>query len=685
MGSLMFGMPFAQRNVGRSLGQEYYLTKEEFQLFKTIANTVRGLSADAVEKANSGHPGMPLGAADIGTVLFAEVMNYDPTTPAWPNRDRFVLSAGHGSMLLYSFLHLAGYDVSMEDLKQFRQLNSITPGHPEYGMTPGVETTTGPLGQGIANAVGMALAEAMLAAKFNRPGYPIVDHYVYVICGDGDLMEGVSAEASSLAGHLGLGKLIVIYDSNRISIEGSTDIAFGENVALRYESYGWHVVEADGHDFDAIRRAIEEAKAETNRPSLIVAKTHIGFGSPKQDDASVHGAPLGEEAVAELKKNLGLPDETFYVPEEVYEFFRELKERQIEKRKAWEAMFEKWSQEYPDLRREWDAAHNLSLPEDLEEQLPQFEVGSQVATRDASGKVLQKLADLLPYLVGGSADLAPSTKTYMEGKGSVTADDFTGRNLHFGVREHAMGAILNGMSLYGGFRVFGSTFLVFSDYMRPTVRLSALMNQPVIYVFTHDSIWVGEDGPTHQPIEHTESLRIIPGVEVFRPADAEETKAAWAAILRRTDGPGVLVLTRQKLPVFAKDGCVFENVAKGGYVVKGKEITPDVVLIASGSEVSLALEAAEMLTNEGIKVRVVSVPCRERFMAQDASYRAEVLGEAPRLIIEAGVGSGWNVLTRPGDRIMSIERFGASGPAAEVAEALGMTPKVAVEMAKSLL
>lgn len=653
-------------------------------MLKTIANTVRGLAADGVEKAKSGHPGMPLGAADMAAVLFAEAMNYDPTAPAWPNRDRFILSAGHGSMLLYSYLHLAGYDISMDDLKQFRQLDSITPGHPEYGVTPGVETTTGPLGQGVANAVGMALAAEMLAAKFNRPGYPIVDHYIYSICGDGDLMEGVSGEASSLAGHLGLGKLIVLYDSNNISIEGSTDIAFGENVGQRYEAYGWHVQEIDGHNFDQIRRAIEEAKKETKRPSLIIAKTHIGFGSSKQDDASVHGAPLGEEAVAELKRSLGLPDQAFYVPQEVYDFFRELRKEQAKKRTAWEEMFEKWSQEYPDLRKEWDAAHQLTLPEDLEALLPEFAVGSKVATRDASGKVLQKLADLVPYLVGGSADLAPSTKTYMEGKGSVSPGDFTGRNLHFGVREHAMGAILNGMSLYGGLRVHGSTFLVFSDYMRPAIRLSALMHQPVIYVLTHDSIWVGEDGPTHQPIEHVEALRIIPGVEVFRPADAEETKAAWAEVMRRTDGPGVLVLTRQKLPVFAKDGCVFENVAKGGYVVKGKEV-PDVVLIASGSEVSLALEAADILENEGTKVRVVSVPCRERFMAQDASYRAEVLGEAPRLFIEAGVGSGWAQLTRPGDKIMAIERFGASGPAEKVAEALGMTPSAAVEMAKTLL
>lgn len=653
-------------------------------MLKTIANTVRGLAADGVEKAKSGHPGMPLGAADMAAVLFAEAMNYDPTAPAWPNRDRFILSAGHGSMLLYSYLHLAGYDISMDDLKQFRQLDSITPGHPEYGVTPGVETTTGPLGQGVANAVGMALAAEMLAAKFNRPGYPIVDHYIYSICGDGDLMEGVSGEASSLAGHLGLGKLIVLYDSNNISIEGSTDIAFGENVGQRYEAYGWHVQEIDGHNFDQIRRAIEEAKKETKRPSLIIAKTHIGFGSSKQDDASVHGTPLGEEAVAELKRSLGLPDQAFYVPQEVYDFFRELRKEQAKKRTAWEEMFEKWSQEYPDLRKEWDAAHQLTLPEDLEALLPEFAVGSKVATRDASGKVLQKLADLVPYLVGGSADLAPSTKTYMEGKGSVSPGDFTGRNLHFGVREHAMGAILNGMSLYGGLRVHGSTFLVFSDYMRPAIRLSALMHQPVIYVLTHDSIWVGEDGPTHQPIEHVEALRIIPGVEVFRPADAEETKAAWAEVMRRTDGPGVLVLTRQKLPVFAKDGCVFENVAKGGYVVKGKEV-PDVVLIASGSEVSLALEAADILENEGTKVRVVSVPCRERFMAQDASYRAEVLGEAPRLFIEAGVGSGWAQLTRPGDKIMAIERFGASGPAEKVAEALGMTPSAAVEMAKTLL
>lgn len=657
-------------------------------MLRTIANTVRGLAADGVEKAKSGHPGMPLGAADIGAVLFAEVMNYDPTAPNWPNRDRFVLSAGHGSMFLYSFLHLAGYDLPMDELKRFRQLGSITPGHPEYGVTPGVETTTGPLGQGVGNAVGMALAERMLATKYNRPGYEVVNHYTFAICGDGDLMEGVSAEASSLAGHLGLGKLIVIYDSNQISIEGETDLAFGEDVGKRYEAYGWHVQSIDGHDFDQIRKAIEAAKAETKKPSLIIARTHIGFGSPKQDSAESHGAPLGPEAVRELKKRLGLPEEEFYVPQNVYDFFAKLREEKRQLRQQWENTFEQWSKEYPELRKEWDDAHGLRLPDNLEELLPAFEVGDKVATRDASGKTLQKLADAISYLVGGSADLAPSTKTYMEGKGSVAPGDFSGRNFHFGVREHGMGAILNGLSLYGGLRVHGSTFLVFSDYMRPAIRLAALMKQPVIYVLTHDSIWVGEDGPTHQPVEHTESLRLIPNLDVFRPADAEETKAAWATAMRRTDGPSALVLTRQKLPVFDKaaaGGSVFEAVAKGGYVAKAADGTPSLVIVATGSEVTLSLEAAKMLEQEGHKVQVVSVPCRERFMAQDAAYRSSVLGEARRLFVEAGVGAGWGQLSRPGDVVMSLERFGESGPAEAVAKALGMDAEAIAQKAREML
>ena len=418
-------------------------------MLKTIANTVRGLSADGVERANSGHPGMPLGTADIGAVLFGEVMNYDPTQPEWPNRDRFVLSAGHGSMFIYSFLHLAGYDLPMEELKRFRQLGSRTPGHPEYGITPGVETTTGPLGQGIGNAVGMALAERILAHRYNRPGYEMVDHYTYALCGDGDLMEGVAQEASSLAGHLGLGKLIVLYDSNQISIEGGTDLAFGEDVGMRYEAYGWHVQRINGHDFTEIREAIEAAQAEKERPSLIIARTRIGYGSPKENSEESHGAPLGPEGVKALKEKLGLPQEEFYVPQEVYDYFAQVREKQINRRQEWESLFAQWSQEFPELRQQWDAAQNWALPEDIAEVLPRFEVGQSIATRSASGEVLQKLADALPYLVGGSADLAPSTKTYLEGKGSVAPGDFSGRNLHFGVREHGMGAILNGMSLYG--------------------------------------------------------------------------------------------------------------------------------------------------------------------------------------------------------------------------------------------
>lgn len=657
-------------------------------MLKTIANTVRGLAADGVEKAKSGHPGMPLGMADVGAVLFAEVMEYDPSDPKWPKRDRFVLSAGHGSMFLYAYLHLAGYDVSLEDLKRFRQLSSITPGHPEYGVTPGVETTTGPLGQGIGNAVGMAIAERLLAARYNRPGYTIVDNYTYAICGDGDLMEGVAAEASSLAGHLRLGKLILIYDSNSISIEGSTDVAFTEDVARRYEAYGWHVQKIDGHDFDQIRRALAAAKAETEKPSIIIARTHIGYGSPKQDDAASHGAPLGQEAVAEMKKTLGLPPEDFYVPQEVRDFFARQLDKRRKMREEWEKTFAEWSEKYPDLRAEWDAAAGFQLPDGLEDLLPTYKVGDKLATRAAGGKTLQKLADAVPYLVGGSADLAPSTKTYMEGKGSVQAGNFNARNFHFGVREHGMGAILNGMSLYGGLRVFGSTFLVFADYMRPAIRMAALMHQPVVYVFTHDSIWVGEDGPTHQPVEQLESLRIIPNLEVFRPADAEETNAAWVNCLRRTDGPSALILTRQGLPVFAKkgyDGPLSEAVGKGGYVVSENDEKAQLVLVATGSEVSVALSVAEELEAAGYKVKVVSMPCRERFLQQDVSYKENVLGQAPRLFLEAGVGSGWGQLCRPGDEIVSLERFGTSGPGAQVAEALGLSPAAVAKRARTML
>lgn len=653
-------------------------------MLTTIAHTVRGLTADAVERAGSGHPGMPLGCAEIGAVLFSNVLKHDPTQPSWPDRDRFVLSAGHGSMFLYSFLHLTGYDFPLSEIKSFRQLGSIAAGHPEYGVAPGIETTTGPLGQGMANAVGMALAEEMLAAKFNRPGHEIVNHYTYAIAGDGCLMEGVSAEASSLAGHLGLGKLIVIYDSNRISIEGDTDLAFTESVADRYRSYDWQVLEIDGHDLDAIADALATARAERNRPSLIVAKTRIGRHSLLEGSEKTHGAPLGADNVAALKKALGLPEEDFYVPQEVYDFYAKQRETWAKERQEWEARFEAWSTAYPELRREWDAAM-APVPTDLAGQITPFEVGSSAATRKSSHDVLQQIAKMVPQLVGGSADLAPSTLTLINDAPSVKRGDFAGRNLHFGVREHAMGAISNGLALHGGLVPYCATFLVFADYMRPTLRLAALMNIPVIFIFTHDSIYVGEDGPTHQPIEQIESLRIIPNLRVYRPADAEEVRYAWAEAVSRTDGPTALVLTRQNLPVIDRSGGAAADTVRGGYVVRDAQ-KPDVVLVASGSEVSLCVDAAELLEEEGKKVRVVSVPSRELFLQQEPQYIESVLAShAPRVIVEAGVTSGWHVLTQPGDVVIGLDRFGESGKGPQVAEHLGLTAERVAFEAKELL
>ncbi|HHW12300.1 MAG TPA: transketolase [Firmicutes bacterium] len=651
-------------------------------MITTIANTIRGLAADMVEKANSGHPGMPLGAADLAAVLYAEALKHDPTCPEWPDRDRFVLSAGHGSALLYSLLHLTGYPLPMEELKRFRQLNSKTPGHPEYWEVPGIETTTGPLGQGIANAVGMALAERMLAARYNRPGHEIIDHYTYVIAGDGCLMEGVSSEACSLAGDLKLGKLIVFYDDNEITIEGSTDLAFKEDVAKRFAAYGWQVLSIDGHNPEEIRKAIAEAKADRNRPSLIVARTEIGHASPLAGNPHVHGAPLGKENVAALKKNLGLPEEEFYVPTEVQAFFQEKRNEWLKCRQDWERRFEAWAAAYPDLKADWDRIMRKELPADLESALPKYEAGTSFATREIGGKVLNALAAKLPELVGGSADLAPSTKTYINGAGDVSADDFSGKNLRFGVREHGMGAILNGMALHGGFRVYGSTFFVFSDYMRPTIRLAALMKQPVIFVFTHDSFYVGEDGPTHQPIEHAEALRVIPGLHTIRPADANETAWAWLSALQRTDGPTVLLLTRQNVPTLT--GTNWDGFKRGGYVLREPEGNADLVIIATGSEVALALAAAEKLAAEGKKARVVSMPCREVFLAQDPDYIKRVLGtDLPRVTIEAGVGSGWYQLTGPSGLVISLDRFGASAPAGDLQKLFGFTPDAVVARIKT--
>ncbi|WP_027340348.1 transketolase [Halonatronum saccharophilum] len=650
-------------------------------MLKDVANVVRGLSADGVQEANSGHPGLPLGCAEIGATLYGEVMNYDPKEPNWPNRDRFILSAGHGSMLVYSLLHLSGYDLSLEELKNFRQLDSKTPGHPEFGHTVGVETTTGPLGQGFANAVGMAVAERMMAEKYNTKEHEVVDHYTYTLTGDGGMMEGIVGEAASLAGHLGLGRLIAIYDDNEISIEGSTDITFTEDVPARFKAYGWHVVDGvDGHNIDSIKAAIEEGKKVSDKPTLIVAETKIGFGSPNMEgSAKAHGAPLGEEELKKMKENIGLPaEERFYVSDEVKEFFAQKQKDLQEKRKAWEDKFNQWAKANPELKKEWDSAHNLELPDNFREVIEGLDIETPVASRNSSGASLQKIADIVPYLVGGSADLAPSNKTYLDKYGEIQKDEYGGRNFRFGVREHAMGAMVNGISIYGGLRVFASTFLVFSDYMRSAIRMSALMNQPVVYVLTHDSVYVGEDGPTHQPIEHTESLRLIPNLSVIRPADEEETKAAWIQAMERTDGPTALILTRQGLPHIEKEDK--EGIYKGGYVVSG-EADSDVVLIASGSETSLAVEVAKGLESEGKSARVVSVPDRRKFVSQGLEYVNEVLGskDALRVAMEIGVGQGWYQFLREGDSLVSIDTFGASGPGQDVAKRFGFEAEAIIK------
>ncbi|MFW6280732.1 MAG: transketolase [Halanaerobium sp.] len=653
-------------------------------MLKEIANTVRGLSADIVEKANSGHPGMPIGCADIGALLFGEVMNFDASKTDWQNRDRFVLSAGHGSAFLYTFLHLTGHDLTMEDLKNFRQLHSRTPGHPEYGETAGVETTTGPLGQGLANAVGMALSEKMLAERFNTAEHKIVDHYTYTITGDGCLMEGISSEAASLAGHLGLEKLIAIYDDNNISIAGNTELAFTESPADRFKAFGWQVIEdVDGHDIEELRKAIKQAKLDKERPTLILAKTHIALGAPnKQDTAEAHGAPLGEDEVAALKANFNLPeDKKFYVADNVKEFFRKRAAQMQDKRLKWEKKFADWAAANPELKKLWDEAHSLKLPGELREEIMNLEIASPIASRKAAGEALKKAADLIPYLVGGSADLAPSTKTYLDKYEEIQKGNYRGRNFRFGVREHAMGAVVNGISLHGGLRPFAATFLVFSDYMRPAIRLAALMKQPVIYVFTHDSVFVGEDGPTHQPIEHVESLRNIPGLKVIRPADEEESKAAWVEALETKDQPTALILTRQNLAHIEKYRGMKEfNL--GGYFVNDPE-NADLIIFASGSEVSLAVEAAEILKDKDIKSAVMSVPERKKLEKNISDKKLPNV--KLKVALEAGITSGWYRLVGSDGLVIGIDRFGLSGKGSEVGKELGMdAEKIAVKILKEL-
>jgi transketolase len=652
------------------------------------------LAADGVEKAKSGHPGMPMGAAAMAYVLWTRFLRHNPNNPGWPDRDRFVLSAGHGSMLLYSLLHLSGYDLSLEDLQNFRQWGSKTPGHPEHGLTPGVETTTGPLGQGFANGVGMALAERYLAARFNRPGHHLVDHFTYGIVSDGDLMEGITHEAASLAGHLGLGKLIYFYDDNHISIEGDTDIAFTENRTGRFVAYGWHVQRVDdGNDVEALEQALDAARKETARPSLIAVRTHIGYGSPgKQDTAGVHGEPLGPEEIQLTKDNLGWPREpSFLVPEEASAHFRQAIDagRKLESR--WQTAFEAYRENYKEPAAEWDRWMKGQLPDGWENDIPLFDPDEKgTATRVASGKVLNAIALKIANLIGGSADLAPSTKTLIDGENNFQAPEYSGRNLRFGVREHAMGGILNGMALHGGLIPYGATFLVFSDYMRPAIRLAALTKLKVVYVFTHDSIGLGEDGPTHQPIEHLAALRAVPNLAVIRPCDANETAEAWRAAIIHRDGPVALALSRQNLPTLDRNAkyAPAEGLHRGAYILsEAAGDHPDVILIASGSEVHIALEAAEIITAKGPAVRVVSMPSWELFETQPAEYRQRVLplSVKAKIAIEAGSPQGWHRYVGDFGHIIALDHFGASAPYKILYEKFGLTADRVVEKALEIV
>lgn len=655
-------------------------------------NSIRTLSMDAVQKANSGHPGLPMGAAAMAYVLWTRFLRHNPSNPSWQNRDRFVLSAGHGCMLLYSLLHLTGYNLPLDELKRFRQWGSRTPGHSEHGLTPGVETTTGPLGQGFGNGIGMAIAERFLASHFNRPDFPIVDHYVYAIASDGDLMEGVSSEAASLAGHLGLGNLVYLYDDNRITIDGSTNLAFTENVGHRFEAYGWQVQRVDGNDLKEVEAALSAAQAEKARPSLIIARTHIAYGSPnKQDTADAHGAPLGEEEVRLTKQALGWPLEPpFSIPDEALANFREAIKRGRAWEAEWQARFDAYAAAYPELAAQWRTVMSGRLPEGWADKVPTFiPDGGAMATREASGKVLNAVASHLPTLIGGSADLTPSNNTYLRGYGDFQRGSYGARNLRFGVREHAMGSILNGMALHGGLIPYGGTFLIFSDYMRPAIRLAALSHIHVIYVFTHDSIGLGEDGPTHQPIEHLASLRAMPNLTLIRPADATETAVAWRVAIEHQDGPVALVLTRQKLQVLDRTKYPPATLLrKGAYILTDANAgQPDIILIATGSEVHLALEAGQQLVAQGIGARIVSMPSWELFEQQPESYRNEVLPPSvtARLAIEAGSVHGWERYVGPLGRVVGMTRFGASAPYQVLMEQFGFTADNVASRAAQLL
>ena len=654
-------------------------------------DTVRILSADAVQKAESGHPGTAMALAPMGYVLWTETMNYNPKNPKWANRDRFILSAGHACILQYSFLYLTGYDISMDDLKNFRQLHSKTAGHPEYGLLDGVEVTTGPLGQGFANGVGFAIAQKYMAARFNKPDFALFDYNVYAICSDGDLMEGVSAEAASLAGHLKLGNMIYFYDDNHISIEGDTDITFNDDTAQRFESYGWHVQELDdGNDTERLARAIGEAKRETERPSLIKVRTHIAYGSPnKQDTAEAHGSPLGEEEIKLVKENFGFdPDAKFTVADEVLDFYREAGKKGIKKEEEWNELYKNYKEKYPDQADEYELITDGKLPDGWQEKLPVFKTGEKMATRKASGKVLNAIAEQLPNLIGGSADLAPSTATELEEYPSFSADHREGRNFHFGVREHAMGAILNGMALSNYLIPYGATFLIFSDYMRPPIRLAAIMKIRPIIVYTHDSIGLGEDGTTHQPVEQLIGLRTVPNMTVIRPADANETAHAWRVAIEHSDGPVAIVLTRQGLPIIDQEKYTKATaLEKGAYILSDPENEPDLILISTGSEVQLVLAAQQELKKQNITARVVSMPSWELFEKQDDAYKEKILPKAirKRLVVEAGSPMGWHKYTTDEGDVIGIDRFGESAPGEEVLQEYGFTVENVVKKAKALV
>jgi transketolase len=661
-------------------------------LDQRAANVVRGLTLDAVQKANSGHPGLPLGMADAAIVLWTRVLKYNPRDPRWPDRDRFVLSGGHGSMLLYAMLHLSGYaEITLEQLKQFRQYGSLTPGHPEVHLDSGVETTTGPLGQGFATGVGMAISERYLAAKFNRPGFPIVDHYTYAICSDGDLMEGVSHEAASLAGHLGLGKLIYLYDDNKITIDGPTDLSYSDDAAKRFESYGWHVVHADGHDMASVLGAIEAAQAETTRPSLIVTRTIIGYGMPnRQGTQKAHSDPPGDEELRLAKEKLGLPaDQVFFVPDDVASYLRQAVDRGAQRQAEWQQTFERYRAEHPDLAAQWETMWSGQPPQGWDAKMPSFDPDPNgVATRAASGKVIDAIVNTLPQLLGGSADLTPSNNTRPKDAADIEAESFLGRYVRFGVREHGMAAAMNGMALHGGLLPYGGTFFTFSDYMRPALRLAALMSVHNIFIFTHDSIGLGEDGPTHQPVEHLAACRAIPHLTVIRPSDANETVEAWRVAVNNTQGPTALILTRQPVPTLDRSALgAAAGLHRGAYVLQDAD-DPEAILLATGSEVGLALDAAKLLAKKQVRARVVAMPCWELFEAQDQSYRDQVLPPqiTARVAVEAAVRLGWDRWIGPNGAFVGVTGgFGASAPYKEIFKNYRITPERVAEEALRLL